>query len=423
MGTTYFFSVQLPIWPTWWMCPQDISQLPGSGSTWRPTCPGSAMTVIVPVNISKRNACGFFQPYKCLLLSNYWSIVHCSDEVPITSIDNGQWYCPDTTNATIHIRKCYLECYPGNIYCYCTYHNIQNNFEWFVYRILHPNSGYVQEPRHFSECSDQAWNPPLSEMACVEGVALVVGGAHSNRYVEVYGTNVAKALPVLPHGLQCLTLTYLHGDIYACGNNIINGRKCLKGTYANETKGKYNPHDVIGPKMYRDLYVHQFFIFQLLLEVPESNVLSKFSILQSELLKNAFLVHTHCTPLPCLLHRYHTNEHFESTFRHCVDTAQLHDLPQALSFIWGSAWEAVRNGRGHPPQNRWAYGSTVRGWKMVQNIWFEESSVSGKSVKILFCLIKECFRPFWSLISHLAKQCLCQNQIFELTLIKHLSCT
>ena len=60
--------------------------------------------------------------------------------------------------------------------------NKEHNFEEGVLNCQ--VSGYIPEDRSRTICSGSVWSPPLSSMACVETVTLIVGGLDSNDYAK-----------------------------------------------------------------------------------------------------------------------------------------------------------------------------------------------------------------------------------------------
>ena len=53
-----------------------------------------------------------------------------------------------------------------------------------------PPAGYVPEGSSVSGCQASSWTPPLSGLACTEGLALVTGGGDGTEVVEVFGPEV-----------------------------------------------------------------------------------------------------------------------------------------------------------------------------------------------------------------------------------------
>ena len=107
-------------------------------------------------------------------------------------------------------------------------------------------TGYVSRNKSRTTCDDSAWSPPLSSMVCVEGVALIVGGASSGdgdrKVVEIYGPDLHDRLPDLPDQREVHTVDYVDGQVLLCGGRVsgtydsclqlqIEGMAAIEDTY------------------------------------------------------------------------------------------------------------------------------------------------------------------------------------------------
>ena len=105
--------------------------------------------------------------------------------------------------------------------------------------------GYVPRSLSRSSCQSGSWTPTLDNHSCVEGVVLMAGGMdwndHNVKYtVEAYGPgNLGVQLSNLPESRMELSLNYVDGAVYLCGDKD-EKVTCLKGEHqATPTKGQF----------------------------------------------------------------------------------------------------------------------------------------------------------------------------------------
>ena len=85
-------------------------------------------------------------------------------------------------------------------------------------------AGYVTANRSVTSCAeDDIWSPPLADMSCTEGIALIVGSEQGPSYyrsVEVYAEDFNLQLPDIGKDMKRSSLDYVNGKAVACQHDF-----------------------------------------------------------------------------------------------------------------------------------------------------------------------------------------------------------
>ena len=108
-------------------------------------------------------------------------------------------------------------------------------------------SGYVPRGESITVCqTDDVWKPDPSTLACVEAVALVIGGKLEGDVVgrgrlEVYYPGNSKALGSFVSGSWGQSAFYFEGKVILCGGTLDNKKlsSCVMGEYSKKSGGRH----------------------------------------------------------------------------------------------------------------------------------------------------------------------------------------